>query len=333
MTPMRNSSRLGLLGLALTFATAAAAEEPRAWLERMNQALTTSNYDGVFSHWQGGKVETLRIIHRVDAGQVRERLVSLDGSGREFIRTGNELTCYLPDRRTVVVERRSEQGPLLGNIPTFDASTAGLYDITDLKRARLMGREARVVTVSPKDEFRYGYRLWIDEATAMPLKTQLCNERGRVIEQIVFASLKVGAKIPDSEFNPDVSTEGFVWLRHESGGVPQQLASSVLWNALNLPPGFKMSARAAQVLPGSSDPVDHLVFTDGLAAVSVFVEPRSERAPPDPAAAGITRVGASSAFSTVIDGRKVTAVGEVPPATLRVIANSVKAESPAGPRR
>ena len=85
------------------------AEEPARWLERMNQALTTRNYDGTFSHWHGGQVEMLRIIHRVQDGTVSERLASLDGSGREFIRTGASLACYLPDKRTVVVEQRPQQ--------------------------------------------------------------------------------------------------------------------------------------------------------------------------------------------------------------------------------
>src|SRR5215475_8927639 len=94
----------GLFTLALAVAGVAMADEPGKWLERMNEALTTRNYDGTFSHWQGGRVEMLRIIHRVQNGAVSERLVSLDGSGREFIRTGSNLACYLPDKKTVVVE-------------------------------------------------------------------------------------------------------------------------------------------------------------------------------------------------------------------------------------
>src|SRR5580693_1983663 len=100
------SDQLGWLVVLLTAASAAVAEEPAQWLERMNQALTTRNYDGTFSHWHGGKVEMLRIIHRVQDGAVAERLVSLDGSGREFIRSGPDLACYLPDKKTVLVEKR-----------------------------------------------------------------------------------------------------------------------------------------------------------------------------------------------------------------------------------
>ncbi len=95
-------SSLGIVALALAAATAI-AEEPSQWLERMNHALTSRNYDGTFSHWHGGRVEMLRIIHRVQDGAVAERLVSLDGSGREFIRKGSDLACYLPDKKTVLV--------------------------------------------------------------------------------------------------------------------------------------------------------------------------------------------------------------------------------------
>jgi len=288
----------------------------------------------VFSHWQDGRVEMLRIVHRNQNGQITERLASLDGSGREFIRTGTELTCYLPDRRTVLVETQSgEQGSLLASFPTFDEKSAGFYDIQELVRTRLNRRTTRVIAVTPRDEFRYGYRLWIDELTAMPLKTQLCDAHGRVIEQVVFASLTLASHIPDSAFRPEVATDGFQWLRNDPHTVGPDLANtSALWSALKLPPGFRMTMRSAQVMPGARDPVSHLVFTDGLASVSVFVESRSEVLRPNQQpVSGVANVGSASAFSTVIDGHKVTAVGEVPPETVRFIASSVKRSEPTLP--
>jgi len=326
-----------LLSLALTWAVSGAALaegagkgplSPAQWLERMNVALTTRNYDGVFSHWHGGRVETLRIIHRLQDGTVSERLASLDGSGREFIRTGASLACYLPDKRTVLVEERPEQQSLVG-FPTVDADTAQLYELREVARTRLNRRDTHVITVAPRDEFRYGYRLWIDDSTAMPLKSQLCDPHGQVIEQIVFASLKLAAHIPDSAFKPEVATAGFQWLRNDPAMPPA--AAALAWGAMQLPPGFKMTAHSAQTLPGSPGPVDHLVFTDGFASVSVFVE-RQTAAPNQPAVTeSAAAVGSSSAFSTVIDGHKITAVGEVPPATVRFIATQLKAQDqPAG---
>jgi sigma-E factor negative regulatory protein RseB len=298
---------------------------PTTWLERMNRALTTRNYDGTFSHWHGGTVEMLRIIHRVQDGRVAERLVSLDGSGREFIRRGSSLTCYLPDQRTVLVEERPPQESLVG-FPAVNALTASLYDIREVARMRLNRRDTHVITISPLDEYRYGYRLWIDDSTAMPLKSQLCDARGDVIEQIVFANLRLSAHIPDSAFKPEVSAEGFRWLRSDTAGPPVATVATE-WSALKLPPGFRMLLRRMQILPGAPGRVDHLVFSDGLASVSVFVEVR----PANPAQAQQSQsatVGSSSAFSTIVDGHKITAVGEVPPATVRFIASQVKAEDP-----
>lgn len=316
----------------MVMATTVSAEEPSQWLERMNQALTARNYDGTFSHWHGGKVEMLRIIHRVQDGAVAERLVSLDGSGREFIRSGSDLACYLPDKRTVLVEKRPADESLLGGFPAVNSQTASFYDIQEVARTRLNRRDTRVITVAPKDEYRYGYRLWIDESTAMPLKTQLCDGKGRVIEQIVFASLTLSSRIPDSAFKPDVSTAGFQWLRNDATPAKETPENaSLVWNALKLPPGFKMAARSAQVMPGSTDPVSHLVFSDGLASVSVFVETETKSEVSEDGQTVTeesTRLGSSSVYSTVTGGRKVTAVGEVPPATVRSIASSFSSQSP-----
>lgn len=307
--------------------SAAAADDARDWLAHMNDALTTRNYDGVFFHVHGGRVETMRIIHRAQGGRVMERLVSLDGSGREFVRTGTELACYLPDKRTVLVERRPEATTLLGNLPRFDAATEEFYDLQQVERVRLMGRTTRLIAVQPKDAFRYGYRLWIDEATKMPLKTQLCDARGRVIEQIQFASLTLPHDIADSEFEPQVDTTGFRWLRQDSR-VARIDSGSALSRAVRLPPGFRLTLRAAQTMPGSEGTVEHFVYSDGIASVSVFVETASES---KSAMAGAARVGSSSAFSATIDGHQVTAVGEVPPETVRFITNSLREEDETAP--
>jgi sigma-E factor negative regulatory protein RseB len=303
-----------LLGAGIAFGA-----EPKEWLERMNKALTTRNYTGVFTHMRGDRAETLRIIHRVRGKDISERLLSLDGSEREFIREGDELTCYFPDRREVLVERRSPDGPLLGALPALPDGDSQVYEIRGGERERLLGRTTRMVSLAPTDQFRYGYRLWIDEQTSMPLKTQLCDQSGRVIEQILFSSIDLPERISDAEFKPRVDASNYRWLRAERQ-VVSLAATPALWEAMRLPPGFRMANRSAQSMPGSSEPVAHLVFTDGVASVSVFVEPRKADSPQ-----GAARVGSSSAFSTVVDGHQVTAVGEVPPYTVEFIATQVKA--------
>jgi len=325
------------------------ADDPREWLQKMNQALATRNYDGTFMHLSEGRVETMRIVHRVRAGRVTERLQSLDGSGREFVRNNGELTCYLPDQRTVLVEPSQDRGPFLGSLPQFGADVNEFYQVDTLPSTHVLGRPARVISVTPKDQFRFGYRLWLDEKTAMPLKTQLCDSHGMVLEQISFARLDMPESISDSELAPTVHTAGMRWVRQ---GASHDNASPALsaYRASELPPGFRLTVAGAQTLGGATVPASHLVYSDGLATVSVFVE-----APPAPAAAastanssatanaapatdlpsspsdvpmqGLARVGSGFAYSTVVQGHQVTAVGEVPAQTVEFIAHSVKSFS------
>src|SRR5580692_5385996 len=313
----------------------AGADDPRDWLQKMNQALATRNYDGTFFHLTEGRVETMRIVHRVKAGSVTERLQSLDGSGREFVRSNGELICYLPDQHTVLVQPRVDHGPFLGSLPRFGSDVDQFYLIEALPATRVLGRAARVIAVNPKDQFRFGYRLWLDEKTAMPLKTQLCDASGQVIEQIFFARLDMPESIPDSELAPSVRTDGMRWVRqgpsHDSA--PPALSA---YRASELPPGFRLTVAGAQTIGGATVPASHLVYSDGLATVSVFVEaPPSDApgadsslsAPAEPPMQGLARVGSGYAFSTIVQGHQVTAVGEVPAQTVEFIAHSVKSFS------
>ena len=318
------------------------ADDPRVWLQKMNHALATRNYDGTFFHLSDGRVETMRIVHRVRGGRVTERLQSLDGSGREFVRNNDELTCYLPDQHTVLVEPRPDNGPFLGSLPQFGAGVDDFYRIESLPNTHILGRPARVIAVNPKDQFRFGYRLWLDEKTAMPLKTQLCDSRGQVIEQIFFARLDMPESIPDADLAPVVHTEGMRWVRQ---GPAHDSASPALsaYRASELPPGFHLTVAGAQTIGAATVPASHLVYSDGLATVSVFVEaqpsdtPGTDTAastPAPPPMQGLARVGSGFAFSTVVQGHQVTAVGEVPAQTVEFIAHSVKVSSgPDLPRR
>ncbi|HTV98012.1 MAG TPA: MucB/RseB C-terminal domain-containing protein [Steroidobacteraceae bacterium] len=329
----------GVLSLALG-QRSSAADDAREWLEKMNQALASRNYDGTFFHLSEGRVETMRIVHRVKAGRVTERLQSLDGSGREFIRNNDELTCYLPDQHTILVEPRQDRGPFLGSLPRFGSDVEEFYLIQSLPPTRVLGRPARVIAVTPKDQYRFGYRLWLDATTAMPLKTQLCDARGQVIEQILFARLEMPESIADSDLAPAVRTEGMRWVRQGSSSEAASAGLSA-YRASELPPGFHLTVSGAQTLGGASEPAAHLVYSDGLATVSVFVEAQTPAkagaaealsAPPAPPVQGLARMGSGFAFSTVVQGHQVTAVGEVPAQTVEFIAHSVKSFGTALPQ-
>ncbi len=326
MTLVR-AAREPLLWLAMSMASAAAlgADTPQSWLDRMNAALTTRNYEGVFTHWQSGSVETLRIVHRVMDGAVTERLESLDGSGRQIVRNGAELTCYLPDQRTVLVEK-APQSLMPAWLPKFDATTADFYQLDIQGTMRQMGQQAELITVTPRDGFRYGYRLWIQRSSGMPLKTELIDADGKIIEEVVFSSLSLRHHIADDEFKPQLVTTGFAWLRDDAAPVVTAEGPGV-WNNAPLPPGFHLAAQTAQMMPGVAVPVTHLVFSDGVATVSVFIQTEVFHDAPNQVGAAMTQVGSSSAFTSVRSGHKFVALGEVPPATVRFIIDGLMQQS------
>lgn len=323
---MPGPSRSLLLGIvALTVSAAALADDARALLERMERALTGRNYQGTFVHEHSGQTETLRIIHRAESDGFTERVVSLDGSGREVIRRDGEVRAYFPDQRAVLVESGQRGGLLFPGLAGLDSAAGQVYSMREESRTRISGRAARVVVVEPRDEFRYGYRVWIDDSSAMPLKTQLRTANGRVVEQLVFTELTLPAHIADSALQPAVATRDCRWLRRGTvnGAVPDHPADAT-WDAAELPPGFRLISNSAQIVGGGQRAATHLVFSDGLATVSVFVEAPSVPRGPAAATTTMTSLGSSSALSTEVDGHKVTTIGEVPPDTVRAITRSLR---------
>jgi len=308
----------------LLIAAPASAQEPaqdaRAWLERMSEALATRNYDGLFTHSTPGQAESMRIVHRVEKGRSYERLVSLDGSGREVVRTRDEVHAYLPDRKVVLVEPRRDDGSLLSALPTPGPTLDNYYDLSWRQGKKLLGRDIVIIDVRPKDRYRYGYRLWLDEETAMPVRSVVGDEAGRQIEQILFTRLEMKDRISAKDVEPTVDANGFQWVRTDRklAAMPQLPANNGL-RPLRVPPGFRLVASRLQVMPGSPMPAQHLIFSDGIAAISVFIEPgppTDGQRPPE-----ASQMGSAKAYSTSVHGNVVKAIGDVPAGNGREIAN------------
>lgn len=295
----------------------AAANDGQLWLGRMNEALSGASYEGDFVCESAGRSEKLRIVHRVRNGSVAERLVALSGGGRELVREDDEVVVYLPDQKLAIIERRPARSDLMGALPMFNAGASPWYEVSYAGReAGLLG-PAAVVVVRPRDGYRFGYRLWIDEATHMPVRSELSDAAGRVIERLRFTRLAMKGDIPDQAFEPALDRTRLRWVRQA-----QQTADETPgWRAAQVPPGFRLSMSGLQAMAGASAPVRHLVYSDGLASVSVFIQPR---APGKAPIVGSGRAGVASAYTTVVHGHQVTVVGEVPPDTLRFIATGLR---------
>jgi len=317
--PSASPNRLLLL-LALVVAADASAQEARSWLDKMNRAVEDLNYQGTFVHVLEGTAETLHIIHRNVDGRSGERIVSLDGVGREIIRQDDEVQCILPDRRVVLLEERKDLSPLVSALPSYSAEIEPHYELTLHATARVANRAAQVLEIKPRDEFRYGYMLWLDQETAMPLKSQLINDKGAIVEQILFTEIEIPDSIAAEALAATIDTTGFEMLRPPASS---PLAEDIPWRAADVPGGFKLSIATQSPIAGSETPVEHLVYSDGLATVSVFIEDPNTKAE---VREGFSTMGSTNAFSLTLRGRKVTAVGEVPRQTVRTIASSLVSE-------
>lgn len=299
--------------------TALAEDEPRIWLDRMANATQSLDFEGTVVRMAEGQAEALKVVHTVLDGVVRERVVAQEGNGLEIIRNGNEVHCILPDSRSVLVEEWNDQSTLFSTLPAGRIRPGNQYDLVIVREDRVAGRTALMLAIRPHDEYRYEHRVWLDMETGFPLQSQLIGSDGSWLEQVKFADIRLGGNVLSSALAPSYSTDDFRWLtspRRESTPVD---VSSLQY--ADLPPGFSLLSAEEEELSGSDARVTHIMYTDGLATVSVFISAHvgdkvTER----------STAGASNTYSVVVADRRVTAVGDVPAATVEKIAHAIRIE-------
>lgn len=312
--------RLPIISLCAALAIPAwAAEDAHDWLIKMARAGRDLDYEGTFVYRHDAQLDTLRIIHKVTNGVAHERLVSLSGAPREIVRDAREVRRYYPDDNSVVVEqRRADEQNFPSILPERVHNLNENYIIQLGNSGRVADRPAQQVLIRPRDSFRYGYRLWADRDSGLLLKADLMDESDRMLEQFMFTQVSIGAKIPAAALLPQTSSSNMVWHR-DSGEVTRSAETS--WTATQLPKGFVLTKQLKRELPARRKPVDHLVYSDGLAVVSVFVEKND--ADNQQVTQGASRAGAVNAHGTQVNGYYVTTVGEVPAGTVSMIGDSV----------
>jgi len=312
LAPLMAATMLAALPLAIR-----AQSSPDELLDRMAHVVTVTDYEGTVIRWENGDSEALKIVHKIIDGVIHEKLVTQEGNGLEIIRVGNEVHCILPDKQTVLIEDWNNQSTLFSALPSSDIRYGADYDVSIVREDRVSGRRAVVLAVRPHDSFRYGHRIWLDDATSFPLKTELLGVNGELIEQIKFADIRLGADIPKAALAPTMSLDNFSWYKQPARYESEAVETS--WESDDLPSGFRATSSRTEQLPGADAPVTHIVYSDGMATVSVFIAERNETK-----FAEKTSVGASSTYSIQQDGFQITVVGEVPAATVRRIATSMR---------
>ncbi len=316
---------LGACGVLLTSAVAA-ADEPRQWLADMNRAFSELSYDGMFSFYGGDDLASLRVVHMVVDGVQRERLIHLNGAPREIIRIGETVACILlPGDELLELESSIPSGPFARAFVRRYDRISSYYGLSFYGEDRVAGRQTVRMAVSPRDEDRFGYRLWLDKQTRMLLRSELIDADGKRLEIFQFNQISFGDDVNEQALEPmnhDGSVVSHLTLARESS-VPGPQGQS-RWRAQWVPAGFTMAASDIRRTPRTLKFVDTMMFSDGLAAFSVFIEDM----PSAGAASMVSRRGATVAVTHLLadadQHHLVTLVGELPTATARRIAQSIQ---------
>lgn len=299
-------------------ASAESPGDPLSWLGRMASAGQRLNYSGTFIYQSGKNFETSRIAHMSDATGEHERLEVLDGSPREVIRSNSEVRCVLPDQKTVIVDRPGTRRAFPSRLPVAFGGLAENYRIRKGSVGRVAGLDAQQIVLEPKDDLRFGYQLWAEVQSGLLLKARTVDDRGEIVEQFTFSDVKIGGEIGSDAFRPRI-TKSSDWRVVHANGVEVRKEDSG-W-ALNAPlAGFSLVSVMRRPLGRDRGEALHMVFSDGLASISVFIEPNDgARVEPGPFASGAINI-----YKRVVGPHLVTALGEVPLRSVQRLGDAIE---------
>lgn len=286
-------------------------------LKRIGEAQKTLNYHGTFVYSHSGQLESMKVVHSSTEEGERERLIHLNGAAREVIRNNDLVTCIFPEEKSVLVAHRRN----LSTSPFIQPESLKIfethYHISLGEEERIAGVMTQSIDLKPKDIYRYGYRFWVS-VEGLLLRSDLLDVDGDVIEQIMFTEIHLVDKIPHELMSPNVDLTGFKWFRQEPP-VALKEAEETRWAISTLPNGFVLKSRSLRE-DDNGKPVDHMLISDGLASISIFIEEIGNK---ENARVGGFSVGALNGFGRLLSDNVVVVVGDVPTATVKLIAESV----------
>lgn len=316
-----------LLPVSAAFAQIQQTEPPvdtqaLQWLQRIHAATQKLSYTGTFVYQHRDQMETSRITRYVDASGAFERLESLGGTPREIIRRRDQVTCYLPESRTVKIDKQVGDRSFPSVLPVQVKDLGENYTIRRGETERVAGFDCQVIVLTPRDKMRYGHKLWAEVNTGMLLRARTYDERNNPIETFEFTQLQMG-NVDRAMVRSRFAAKGKDWKVEDSAAQDVNLVS-LGWTVRATPPGFRKIGEMRRTLGGIAD-VGHIVLSDGLAAVSVFIEPLASRQSETP---GLARQGAINVYTRRLGEHWITVVGETPPGSVKYFANAVEYRKP-----
>lgn len=318
----RRSLALGVL-LSVYSAALLAGSNPDAlqWLARIQHSAQKLNYSGTVVYLQmGGQPQTSRITHVVDAGGERERVEWLDGAPVVVVRNNDEIRSYVPDTKTVVVEKRRNKANFPAILALPAAGIVEQYNVRNWDEQRVAGLDCQVLLLESKDGLRYAHKLWADKNSGLLLKAQVFNEKGDVVEQTVFTQVEIGGSAERYQALMGRRDGGRDW-RVSTQQVTNANFAEAGWNIEMPLAGFRKLLEIKSGMGENGMEVGQVVFSDGLASVSVFLEPIKDGVN---AAEGLSSKGAINMFRRKVGNHVVTVLGEAPAACVTRIGKAVQ---------
>ncbi|HOB02695.1 MAG TPA: MucB/RseB C-terminal domain-containing protein [Casimicrobium huifangae] len=289
-------------------------------LQQAASAASSLNYSGTITYQRRGAVETSRIVHLFENGVEMERITTLDGPPYEVIRVNDELTCYLPEARLIRIEPRTGRQGFPSLLPKQMATLAQQFTVKKLEIERVAGHDAQVWMFEPNDEFRFWHKLWTELKTGLWLRGRVLDESGKVIEEITFSDIRIGGRIDREQLKPTLVNNVANWRVDRKLPI-NAVKTDTGWVAKLLPAGFvKIGETFMRALPGRTEPVSQLVYSDGLTSVSVYAAPLAAGESPT---LGASVQGSHQVFTRQANDQLITAFGDARPAAVKAIANSL----------
>ena len=299
-------------------------------LVKMNKAIHSTNYFGTYVHIHQHQVEAMRIFHSVGDRGKRDRLVSLNGEAREVLRDGNQVTCILPAERLIIVGKPNTSTGLPATLPDDISRLTDIYDINLIGHDRVAEYPAVVLSIAPKDKMRYGYRVWLERDSGMLLRSDILNNDGHVMEQMMFTQISMQTPVTETMLQPTMPYFGFRKLdmsaadpaaRDNPADKPadKPARAESPWAFNSIPKGFQITGQTRKRMPMKNREVEHIILSDGLVTISVYIE----KVDGENGFEGLSTMGGISAYGRLLVGHQVTVMGEAPAETVRQIAYAV----------
>lgn len=288
----------------------------KVWLERLSSALKEINFNTSFVVVKNNQAEPYHWFHGIDENGVElEIFATLNGPRRDILRKGNVVSYIEPEVPPYSVESEQVSGPIPAILSGDIASLAPSYEFISVGRSRVLGRGAQLIRIVSKDQDRFGFWLWLDQESGLLLKMAIISRKGQLLEQVQFTHLEITDKLVDTLQQLQVAELPSV-IGDGNSNQNQELSWRVNW----LPSGFKKIKSNRHRLLATKQPVEFVLFSDGLVDVSVYVGASQDKKRD----VEYVKDGATLVLNQVINGFEVSVVGKIPSATAKAIADSIR---------